>query len=169
MPAAYSLRKLISALDPIAEWQPQGLRDLARRIRWLDGVQGAGPLSYRMLQRTVGGNGLRQSLHAIDAADPPRSLRQAYQRLEFPLGNGITRLPLRAVSMRQAARRIHGPRVAELRFLSYNTYLLPGLQIPFGRWIDDTVGWDALSWFGIPLGGALLGFFGLANIPGFSI
>jgi len=165
----YRLKEIIAALDPITDWQPKGMRELARRVRWEPGWQGVGPLSYRSLKRTVGGNSLRQTLRAIDGNNPPRSLRQAYEQLGFPVGGGVTRVPNGPISLRKIARRIKAPDTVPLRFLSYNTYLLPGFQIPLGRWIDDTVGWDALSWFGIPFGGALLVTLGLASIPGVAL
>lgn len=169
MPQDYRLREIIAALDPITDWQPKGMRELARRVRWELGWQGAGPLSYRSLKRTVGGDSLQQTLRAIDSNNPPKSLRQAYERLGFPIGGGVTRLPDGSISLRKIARRIKAPDTVPLRFLSHNTYLLPGFQIPFGRWVDDTVGWDALSWFGIPFGGALLVTLGLASIPGIAL
>ena len=169
MPQDYRLKQITAALDPIPDWQPKGMRKLAKRVRWEQGWQGAGPLSYRSLKRTVGGDSLRQTLHAIDNNDPPRSLRQAYQRLGFPVGGSVTRLPNGPISLRKIAKRIKAPDTVPLRFLSYNTYLLPGFQIPLGHWIDDTVGWNALSWFGIPFGGALLVSLGLASIPGVAL
>jgi hypothetical protein len=169
MATPHNLKDVIAALDPIADWWPQGLRELSRRLRWEVGWQGAGPLSYRALKRTVGGDSLRQTLHAIDSNNPPRSLRQAYERLGFPVGGGVTRLPNGPISLRKIIRRIKAPETVALRFLSYNTYLLPGLQIPFGRWVDDAIGWDALSWFGIPFGGALLATLGLVSIPGVAL
>lgn len=172
MPQDYRLKQIIAALDPITDWQPKGVRELARRVRWeqgWQGWQGAGPLSYRSLKRTVGGDSLRQTLRAIDNNNPPRSLRQAFERLGFPVGGGVTRLPNGPISLRKIAKRIKAPDTVPLRFLSYNTYLLPGFQIPLGRWIDDTVGWNALSWFDIPAGGALLVSLGLASIPGVAL
>lgn len=169
MATQYKLKDVVAALDPIAAWRPQRLRELSRRLRWDAGWQGAGPLSYRALKRTVGGDSLRQTLRAIDSNNPPKSLRQAYERLGFPVGGGVTRLPNGPISLRKVARRIKAPDTAPLRFLSYNTYLLPGLQIPFGRWLDDAVGWDALSWFGIPFGGALLVTLGIASVPGVAL
>lgn len=169
MPQDYKLKEIVAALDPITDWQPKGMRELAKRVRWEQGWQGAGPLSYRSLKRTVGGDSLRQTLRAIDSNNPPRSLRQAYERLGFPVGGGVTRLPDGPISLRKIARRIKASDTVPLRFLSYNTYLLPGFQIPLGRWVDDTVGWDALSWFGIPFGGALLVTLGLASIPGVAL
>ena len=166
MTQSYSLKEVRAALEPVADWQPKGMRELARRLRWEQGWQGAGPLSYRNLKRTVGGDTLRQTLRAIDNGNPPKSLRQAYERLGFPPGGGVTRLPDGPISLRSIARRIQAPETVRLKFLSYNTYLLQGLQIPLGRWIDDAVGWDALSWFGIPFGGALLTLLGLTSIPG---
>lgn len=169
MATHYKMKDVIAALDPIAAWRPKGLRELSRRLRWEAGWQGAGPLSYRALKRTVGGDSVRQTLRAIDSNNPPGSLRQAYERLGFPIGRGVTRLPNEPISLRNIARRIKAPNTVPLRFLSYNTYLLPGVQILFGRWLDDTVGWDALSWFGIPFGGALLVTLGLTSIPGVAL
>lgn len=163
MADSYQLRELMAALDPVAAWRPKGLRELHQRLRWEAGWQGVGPLSARALQRTVGGNSLGQTLRAVGGADPPRSLRQAYERLGYPLGGGVTRLPQESISLRRIARRLAAPGAVRLRFLSYNTYLLPGLQIPFGRWVDDAIGWDALAWFGIPFGSALLGMLGLTT------
>jgi hypothetical protein len=165
----YSLREIIAGLDPITDGQPQGIRKTATRLRWEQGRQGAGPLSYRSLRRTVGGESMGQTLRAIDGSNPPASLRQAYDRMGFPVGGGVTRLPDGPVSLRKIARRIIDPDVVPIRFLSYNTYLLPGLQIPLGRWIDDAVGWDALAWFGIPHGGALLAALGLSSVPGVAL
>jgi hypothetical protein len=165
----YGMKEIVAALDPITDWQPRGMRELATRLRWEQGWQGAGPLSYRSLKRTVGGESLRQTLRAIDGNNPPGSLRQAYERLGFPVGGGVTRLPNGSISLRKIARRIKAPDVVPIRFLSYNTYLLPGFQIPLGRWIDDVMGWDALSEFGIPHGGALLVALGLASIPGVAL
>ncbi len=140
MATDYKLRDVVEALEPIAAWRPRGLRELSRRMRWEGGWQGAGPVSYRALKRTVGGDSVRQTLRAIDGNNPPKSLRQAFKRLGFPLGGEVTRPPNGPVSLRKVARRIKAPDTVSLRFLSYNTYLLPGLQIPFGRWLDDTVG-----------------------------
>lgn len=163
-----SVKNCISALEQIPEWRPKSVRELSRRIRWEKGWQGVGMLSYRALQQTVGGSTMRQTFRIIDANNPPTSLRQAYQRLGFPIGGGLTRIT-EPISLRQITRRTVAPNVVSLRFLSYNTYLLPGLQIPFGQWIDDTVGWDALSWFGINLGGALLAKLGLISLPGLAL
>jgi hypothetical protein len=165
----YKLQEILVALEPIADARPKGLRELARRLRWVEGWQGAGPLSYRSLKCTVGGNSLGESLRAVDAKNPPTSLQEAYEKLGFPIGNGVTRLPNSPVYLRKIARRIKAPDVVPIKFLSYNTYLLPGVQIPFGRWLDDTVGWDALSWFGIQGGGALLVALGIASIPGVAL
>jgi hypothetical protein len=134
-----------------------------KRIRWQDGWQGAGPLSCRCLQLTVGGQTLEQMCRNIDVVNPPRSLRDAYARLSFPLGGGATLLPRRDLSLREVVARVVGRRTVRVRFLSYNTYLLPGAPIPVGQWIDDAIGWDALAWFGIPWGGALLVALGLSN------
>jgi hypothetical protein len=166
MAAPYKLSEILHALDPIPEWRPKGLREVNRRLRWERGWQGTGPLSARSLLRTVGGSTLLQAFQAIDSGNPPKSLRRAYEKLKFPLGGGVTRVPPGPVSLREIARRIQGPRGVRLRFLSYNTYLLPGGSIPFGRWIDETVGWDALAWFGIPFGPGLLAYFGLVPFPG---
>lgn len=119
MPPAYSMLDIRAALDPIPDWQPQTLLDVARRLRW--------------------------EHHVPSNRDEPQ----------------------RPVSFRHIAERIAGPRTERLRFLSYNTYVLPGFSPPIGRWIDDTIGWDALSWFGIPAGGgALLAYLGIVSIPG---
>lgn len=67
------------------------------------------------------------------------------------------------ISLREFGRRLEGPDTVSLKFLSYNTYLLQGLQIPLGKWIDNTGGWDTLSWFGLPpaRGTAILVMLGL--------
>jgi len=169
MSEPYRLQDCISALEPIPDGRSKSLRELSRHIRWEKGWQGVGALSYRNLKHTVGGDSMSQTFRAIDGNNPPQSLRQAYDRLGFPLGGGITRLPDEPISLRQIARRTVAPDVVSLRWLSYNTYLLPGFQIPFGRWIDDSVGWDALSWFGIPFGGSLLVILGLTSLPGLAV
>lgn len=114
------------------------------------------------------------SMFDIQAAlDPipgwgPQTLLGVARRLRWE--NHVPSLPdepQRPVSFRHIAERIVGHRTERLRFLSYNTYVLPGFSPPIGRWIDDTIGWDALSWFGIPAGGgALLAYLGVASIPG---
>lgn len=169
MTQPYTFKESVAALEPMVESRPDGLRELSKRLRWEHGWQGAGPLSYQSLARTVGGNSLRQTLHATDSDNPPTSLRQAYERLEFPLGGGVTLLPDEPISLRRIAARIKGNDVVRLRFLTYNTYLLQGLQLPLDGWIDDALGWDALSWFGIPFGGELLAILGLNSIPGLAL
>lgn len=167
--AQFSLRDLGAALDPVEAWRPRSARALARRIRWPEGWPGFGPLSLRSLDRTVAAPALRAALGTFPAGTRPRSLRQAHEHLKFPTGGGVTGLPPGPISLRRTAERILGPDVVRLRFLSQNTYLLQGLQIPLDRWVDDAVGWDALSWFGIPWGGALLLRLGLTSVAGLAI
>ena len=143
--------------------------ELMRRIRWPSAWEGSGPFCQRALQRTLNQTSLRECCRAIDGENPPTSLREAFGRIGFPLGGGFTPRPAGEISLRSAARRVLAPDVVSLRFLSYNTYLLQGLQIPFGDWIDDAVGWDALRWFGIPFGGALLVLLGVVSIPTLAI
>ncbi|MBS0156148.1 MAG: endonuclease/exonuclease/phosphatase family protein [Nitrospira sp.] len=119
--ASLSMKGIISALDPIADWQPRTIGDIARRLRWQQHI--------------------------------PNNLEE----------------PQRPISLRAVGHRVMGPQTVQLRFLSYNTYLLPGFDIPLGRWLDDTIGWDALAWFGIPFGGGLLAPLGIASIPGLTL
>lgn len=163
------LSELAALLDPIPAQRPAGMKGLARRMRWEQGHLGAGPLSLRALQRTVKVASLRGAFVAVDAVHPPTGMREAFLRIGYPLGGGVTVLPAAPLSLRGIGRRLQGQDVARLRFLSYNTYLLQGLQIPLGRWLDDTVGWEALSWFGIPAGGALLVLLGVASVPGVAL
>jgi hypothetical protein len=163
-----SLRAAATALGATDPGGGVRVRELLRRIRWVDGHQGAGPLSAQALLHTTGTGSLRAVMRAIDAAAPPRGMREAYARLGYPLGGGATTLP-RAPSVREAARRVVGPEVVPIRLLSYNTYLLPGIQLPIDRWLDDAIGWDALGWFGIPFGGALLALLGVQSLPGLAI
>jgi len=164
--ADFRLRDLGAALEPV--WRPTRARDLIRRVRWLDGWQGDGPLSLRALDRTTGKTSFRDSLESLGDGWP-WSLRQAYESLDFPVGRGLTELPGEAVSLRRASERVLGGDVVRLRFLSQNTYLLQGLQIPLDRWIDDAVGWDALAWFGLPWGGALLVALNLTSVANLAI
>ncbi len=164
--APYSLQDLAAALEPV--WRPTRARALVRRVRWLDGWQGNGPLSLRALDRTTGKTTLGDSLASLDGGRP-WSLKGAYESLDFPVGRGLTELPGGAVSLRRASERVLGGDVVRLRFLSQNTYLLQGLQIPLDRWIDDAVGWDALAWFGLPWGGALLAALNLTSVANLAI
>lgn len=164
-----TLRDLRAKLEPVEEWRPESMMELMRRLRWPWGWEGSGPFCQRALQRTLNRTSLRECCRAIDGENPPASVREAYGRIGFPLGGGITPRPAGEVSLRSAARRVLAPDVVSLRFLSYNTYLLQGLQIPLGDWIDDAVGWDALRWFGIPFGGALLALLGIVSIPTLAI
>ena len=116
------------------------------------------------------------SLKTIQAAlDPvtewrPKTILDTARRLHWERHLPTTLdEPLRPISLRHIAGRIGGPQTERLRFLSYNTYLLTGFSPPIGRWIDDTIGWDALSWFGIPYGGALLAILGIVPIPGLAL
>jgi hypothetical protein len=161
--------ELRNKLEPVRDWQPESMLELMRRIRWAGGRQGSGPFCQRSLQHTLDRQTLRECCLAIDAQNPPTSLRDAFGRLGFPLGGGVTALPAGPLSLGAAARRVIGRDAVPLRFLSYNTYLLQGLQIPLGDWIDDAVGWDALKWFGIPFGGALLVLLGIQSIPGLAV
>ena len=143
-------------------------RALSRRIRWLDGWQGVGPLSGMTLLRTVSPGppsesfkSLSEAYKHVDGGDPPKSLREAYARLGYPLGNGLTRLPVGPVSLTEAARRVIGTQVVPIRLLSYNTFLMVAVEIPLRKWLDRAVGWAALAWFGIPIDTSLLGLFGL--------
>lgn len=169
MANSFSLRGLAAAFEQIMGSQPIGFRQASMWLRWEQGWQGAGPLSARSLQYTVGGQPLSETFRLIDGQNPPKSVRQAYARLGFPLGGGVTRLPNEPVSVGQMAKRIQSSKTVQLRFLSYNTYLLQGLQPPFGQWIDEAVGWDALEWFDIPFGGALLVKLGLTSLPNIAV
>jgi endonuclease/exonuclease/phosphatase family metal-dependent hydrolase len=159
-----SLRSTATSLDA----SPASVRELARRIRWEDGWQGCGPLSVLWLMRSHRCTELSKVFAA--AGDPPlTSVREAYQRVGFPMGGGVTQLPDGPISLRELVTRADGPESVPLRFLSYNTYLLQGVQIPLATWVDDVVGWDALAWFGIPFGGALLVTLGLTSLPALAI
>lgn len=116
-----SLKDIRTALDPIADWQPNSVMEIARRLRW--------------------------ELHA------PNNLEE----------------PEKPISLRDIGDRVKGPQTDQVHLLSYNTYLLAGFDLPLGRWLDNLIGWDALSWFGIPFGGALLAELGLASIPGLAL
>lgn len=161
-----SFKELRAKLEPVGEWRSESVLETLQRIRWERGWQGSGPFCQVALQHTLNRATLRDCFMAIDQANPPKTLREAFARLGFPLGGGLTTLPAGPLSLCDAVRRVASRDVVTLRFLSYNTYLLQGLQIPLGRWIDDAVGWDALDWFGIPFGGALLVLLGIQSIPG---
>jgi endonuclease/exonuclease/phosphatase family protein len=163
------LTELAASADPVPSARPRTLRQLAYRIRWERGRQGTGPLGLRALLRTMGAASLRGACTAIDAANPPTGLAAAYTRIGYPIGGGTTALPPGPVSLAAINRRLGSRETVTLNCLSYNTYLLQGLQVPIGRWIDDAVGWDALSWFGVPAGGALLVLLGVSSIPGVAI
>jgi hypothetical protein len=160
-----TFRDLRARLEPVAGLRPESMVALMRRLRWPSAWEGSGPFCLRALQRSLDRTSLRDCCRAIDAANPPTSLRGAFGRMGFPLGGGVTTRPPGDLSLHSAARRVLAPDVVSLRFLSYNTYLLPGPQIPFGDWIDDAVGWDALRWFGIPFGSELLVLLGIVSIP----
>ena len=145
---------------------PTSMLELMRRFRWEQGWQGSGPFCQQALQHTLDRQTLRECCLAIDEGNPPRSLREAYGRLGFPSSGGVTTLPGGQFSLRDTARRVLAPDAVPLRFLSYNTYLLQGIEIPFGRWIDDEIGWDALDWFGIPFDEGLLVALGIVSFPG---
>lgn len=138
------------------------IKALAYRIRWNKGWQGVGPLSCRALLNTQNTNSLKSALQRTGSNIT--GLKQAYKHLGYPLTGGITRLPNEDISVKDINKRIQPS--LQLKFLSYNTYLLPGVQVKFDKWLDEVVGWDALSFFGIPLGGALLSALGLIPIPG---
>jgi hypothetical protein len=139
-------------------------RNLARRIRWQKGWQGTGRLSGKALARTMAVSNLRDALRKIDGSAPPPSIRDAYARLGYPLGGGVTGVPPGPVSMAQVASRVVGTAVRPIKLLSYNTYLLPGLELPIRKWIDQG-GWGSLGTFGVPFNGALLDLLGI-EIPG---
>lgn len=164
-----SLRATAAALDAATPIGDVRAREFVRRIRWLDGRQGVGPLSARSLLNSTGASSLRAALRAVDPAVSQASVPEAYARLGYPLGGGVTKLPRRALSLRDATSRVNGPGTVPVRLLSYNTYLLPGIQLPIDRWIDDAIGWDALAWFDIPFGGALLTLLGVQSVPGLAI
>lgn len=162
----YKLKEILKAFDPIADWQPKGMRELAKRVRWEEGWQGVGPLSCRSLMRTLDSNSLLQTLRAIDSNNPPRSLLQAFEKLGFPVGGGVTLLPNHPISLLSIAKRVNVRDDArQIRFLSYNTYLLPGLRLPLGTWIDEIYSWDALKWFDIPFDDTLLALLGIPIPP----
>lgn len=148
---------------------PKSMLELMRHFRWERGWQGSGAFCQLALQHSLGRQTLRECFLAIDEHNPPTSLREAFGRLGFPLGGGVTALPPGQFSLRDAGRRVLAPTGVPIRFLSYNTYLLRGLEIPFGRWLDDALGWDALDLFDIPLGGGLLAALGLTSLPGLAI
>jgi hypothetical protein len=163
--AEYSMVALARRLDAVGPRRAKSLRALQRRIRWEWHWQGSGPLSARCLARTTGRHDLQQAFRAIDAANPPRSLREAYERLQFPLGGGVSTMPPGGASLRGIGDRIARRDVVSMRFASYNTYLMPGVELPFGRWLDDTMGWDALVHFNIPIGAVALAFLGNVSLP----
>lgn len=160
-----SLRRLAEALEPGSVNHTIRLRPLLARIRWESEWQGTGPSSLRMLTR---GRTLRDTLDAILPPGAPRSFLEAQTLTGMPASGQSTQLPAQ-LSLRSAAERVAGPQTAQIRLLAYNTYLLPGLVLPVGRWLDEALGWDALSCFGIPLGGAILASFGLTTPAGMAI
>lgn len=167
MSVTASLREVSVGMDAYGESPPASMLALAARFRWEDGWQGSGPLSVSWLLRSRGSTSLRGAFSAMGDA-PPTSVRAAYGRMGLP-GDAATRLPDGPVSLREMASRTHGSATVPVRFLSYNTYLLQGLQVPLDRWVDDVVGWDALEWFGIPFGGALLVSLGLTSVPALAL
>ena len=60
------------------------------------------------------------------------------RRGELPAG----RLPLSRLARRHAQS-------LQLRFLSYNTFLLPGVTIPIGRYVNDQIGFAGLEALGL--------------------
>lgn len=169
MSQSSSLKGLAATFEKIMGSRPNGFRQASKWLRWEQGWQGAGPLSGRNLQHTLGGQSLSETFRLIDTDDSPKSIRAAYERLTFPIGGGVTRLPNAPISLSQMSKRVQSSQTVQLRFLSYNTYLLQGLQPPFGKWIDEIEGWDALAWFDIPFGGALLTLLGLTSLPNIAI
>jgi hypothetical protein len=159
----YSLTSVRASLEPVQESRPTSIKQLAHFIRWEDGWQGKGPISCRSLVRTIGGDTLRKTLSLINPGNSTESIKAAYIHLHYPMGGGVSTLPQKPISVREISRRIQTSETQLLRFLSYNTYLLQGLQIPLSKWIDDAIGWDALAWFGIPFGSALLALLGITS------
>src|SRR5690348_11517914 len=104
-----TVRAAASALDATAPAGGVRARELVRRIRWVDGRQGAGPLSVRALLSCTRTGSVRQAMRAVDPAAPPTGVRAAYARLGYPLGGGATELPRHPLSLRDAARRVIGP------------------------------------------------------------
>lgn len=160
--------ELAALIDPSEHRRPHRLDDLARRIRWEDGWQGAGPLSVRMLLRSTGTESLRAAFAGL-IAPPVSTARDAFGQLGFPLGGGQTRLPPREVTLDEIAARITGAGGVTLRFLSYNTYLLEVLALPLDSFIDEALGWGVLPMLGLPAGGALLTALGLSVLPGLAV
>jgi hypothetical protein len=160
-----SLRSIAAALGATDGSEPISAQATLAHLRWLDGWQGAGPLSARAVRDTTDSPSLRPAFASVGVD----SLKAAYAGLGFSVGGERTQLPNRQLSLREAARRTASANVVAIRLLSYNTYLLPGVTLPFDRWVDDLIGWDALAWFGIPFGGELLGMLGLESIPGIAV
>lgn len=164
--APLSLREVATRMDNLAPELGVSARELALRIRWEDGWQGSGPLSAMSLLRTLDSKSLREACGKIDAATPPTSVRDGFSRLGHPVGGGVTRLPPRAVSVREIRDRVSVP---PIRLLTYNTYLLVAFEIPLRKWIDRTLGWRALQVFGIPQTLALLAPFGLTAVAAIAV
>lgn len=118
------------------------------------------------LLRTLDASSLGAACRKIDDAAPPASVREAYSRLGYPIGGGVTRLPPGAVSMRDITDRVS---VRPIRLLTYNTYLLIAVEIPLRKWIDRVLSWRALDVFGIPASLALLAPFGLTAIAAVAV
>ena len=147
MAAPLSLRASIEALEPDPR-RRGSVRQALRCIRWHDGVQGVGPLSTRMLTRTLGaGARVRAALPAAGLGDATTSVVAAWRSLGMPTGGGVTRQPARPLRVGEAVRRCTGAAARSIRFLSLNTYLLPGFKIPPDGTSLDVLG-DVLELFG---------------------